>query len=87
MADRAWLDSVRRLEVYGFSQSGDEDSPIDLREVSFIGTPEMLRALSSFFERTAAEIEVNETAFDHAHLQVPQEPQNAVDVVICRKYK
>ena len=74
------------VELYGYPK-GDEElsSPLELREVTFVASPETLRRLASFLNQTATEMEKYGKGFDHEHFSIVYEDswvEGSGDVIV-----
>jgi hypothetical protein len=56
------------FKFYGYSRDNNEDIPTELREVSVLADPELLKSLGQFLLSCASEIEV-EQKWDHRHFR------------------
>ena len=77
-----------KIQVYGYSRD-DENSErsLDLREVSFVAEPDVLRRIAEHLCQSAEEIERYGEGFDHLHLRDEWEEweEDAADVIVVRR--
>jgi len=58
------------FKFYGYSRDSNEDIPTELKEVSVLADPELLKRLGQFFLSCASEIEVDKNLkWEHKHFQ------------------
>lgn len=59
------------MKIYGYTgegRSAENAQPMELAEVTLVGTPAELRKIAKFIEAAAERIEIQGTHFDHEHL-------------------
>ena len=74
------------MKLYGYTKAaaaGEEPKLRELQEVMVSVTPEELRRLAAFFLHSAAEIEAQGVAFEHAHFVDFRRTHNAeADIIV-----
>ncbi len=56
------------LEIFGYLQNSDAETPARLEEATFRADPQELRTIAKFFNQCADLIETHASAFGHEHL-------------------
>jgi hypothetical protein len=57
------------LELFGYSKSSRAINPSQLKEVTFCGSPEVLRCVAEFLQRAATAMERHGAEFGHMHFE------------------
>jgi hypothetical protein len=80
------------MKARAFGHSKEEtpkEGPIELSEVTLIGSPDELRRIASFIQKSADEIEKHGDKFGHNHLQDEEDLKpwfyQGVDVIVARR--
>jgi len=56
------------MKAFGYPEKKTKSGPWEMREVTFVADPEMIRRLADFLEDAAARMESDGDRFDHLHL-------------------
>ena len=71
------------MKLFGYSRK-NEDSVIDLKELTLTANPKELLELADFFQQCAKEIKEDPSGWEHEHLMdfLQKTQPNGIDVVV-----
>jgi hypothetical protein len=76
------------VRLFGYPNNIELDTPLSMKEVSFVASPHELRLIASFLQESAESIEKHGADFSHEHFvdyleRINQESELGCDVIVA----
>jgi len=81
------MDSTGEMSLYGYPDGQELEAPLRLTEVTFAGSPTVLRQLAAFLQHAANLMDRNGTNFGHEHFSDFAKERHAddPDIIVSRR--